>query len=374
MRLTQHAHGVDNILACVNLALTRHMIARENAGLLAIRGHSNVQGVGSVGFTPALKKAFSEAMEKHYGLAIPREKGLNTLDNITAAHEGEREFAFMLGGNLFSSNPDREYTQKAMEKIGMTVYLSTQMNEGHIHGRGKISIILPARTRDEEAQGTTQESMFNFIRLSDGGSRPKSEEMRSEIDIISEVASRALHKGPIKWNEFRNHSTIRHAISKVVPGFKMISDIDRTKEEFHVGGRILRKPDFPTTNGRASFSVTPIPEMDLEPGQFHMMSIRSEGQFNTVVYEEEDIYRHQTRRDIVMMNETDASDLGLREDSKVTIRNDVGAMKDMLVRYTDVHPGNVVVYYPECQVLIPRISDPKSGTPIFKSTPIWIER
>ena len=160
--------------------------------------------------------------------------------------------------------------------------------------------------------------------------------MRSEIDIISEVASNALQNGPIKWAEFRNHSTIRNAIGKVVPGFKMISEIDRTKEEFHVGGRILHKPDFPTTNGKASFNVTPIPTIDLKPGQFHMMSIRSEGQFNTVVYEEEDIYRHQTRRDVVMMNEADASDLGLREDSKVTLRNDVGAMKDMLVRYTDI--------------------------------------
>ena len=32
------------------------------------------------------------------------------------------------------------------------------------------------------------------------------------------------------------------------------------------------------------------------------MTVRSEGQFNTVVYEEEDIYRGQERRDVILMN------------------------------------------------------------------------
>ena len=33
------------------------------------------------------------------------------------------------------------------------------------------------------------------------------------------------------------------------------------------------------------------------PGRLRMMTIRSEGQFNTVVYEEQDIYRGQERRE-----------------------------------------------------------------------------
>jgi hypothetical protein len=35
------------------------------------------------------------------------------------------------------------------------------------------------------------------------------------------------------------------------------------------------------------------------------MPLRSERQFNTVVYENEDIYRGNERRDVVMMNEAD---------------------------------------------------------------------
>ena len=46
--------------------------------------------------------------------------------------------------------------------------------------------------------------------------------------------------------------------------------------------------------------------------QLRLMTVRSEGQFNTVVYEEEDIYRGQERRDVILMNPADIERLGLR--------------------------------------------------------------
>ncbi|HEV7734975.1 MAG TPA: molybdopterin-dependent oxidoreductase, partial [Candidatus Binatia bacterium] len=62
MGITQHAHGVQNVHALVNLALARGWVGQPGAGLLPIRGHSNVQGVGSVGVSPVLKQKFAEAL------------------------------------------------------------------------------------------------------------------------------------------------------------------------------------------------------------------------------------------------------------------------------------------------------------------------
>ena len=36
-----------------------------------------------------------------------------------------------------------------------------------------------------------------------------------------------------------------------------------------------------------------------------LVTLRSEGQFNTVVYEEEDVYRDQTSRDVILMHPDD---------------------------------------------------------------------
>ena len=192
MGLTHHASGVDNITALSNLALARGWLGRPGCGLLPIRGHSNVQGVGSVGVTPAVREAFAQALEAAYGIAVPRDPGQDTYASMEAADRGEIAAALLLGGNLFGSNPDRAWAGEALRKISFTVSLTTKLNEGHIHGRGQTTVILPVLARDEESQATTQESMFNFVRLSDGGSPAVPGELRSEVAVLATLAERLL--------------------------------------------------------------------------------------------------------------------------------------------------------------------------------------
>src|SRR5690606_15502233 len=92
-----------------------------------------------------------------------------------------------------------------------------------------------------------------------------------------------------------------------------------------------------------------------------------EGQFNTVVYEEEDVYRGQERRDVVLMHPSDRKRLGLTVDQAVTVKTDAGVLHGVRVREFDIRPGNIAMYYPEANVLVPRAVDPASGTPAFKS-------
>jgi molybdopterin-dependent oxidoreductase alpha subunit len=366
MGITQHAHGVDNVQAIVNLALSRGMVGKPGAGLLPIRGHSNVQGVGSVGVSPALKAEFAKRLEQFYGVTLPPTPGLHTLASVEAADRGEIDCALLLGGNLFAASPDRLWAARALRKIGSTFYVTTKLNEGHIHGRGRTCLILPALARDEERECTTQESMFNFVRLSDGGAAPASGEMRPEVDIIATLAGMVLPPGPIDFGQLRSHGAIRAAIAQVVPGYEAIGRIDTTKQEFQIKGRTFHTPTFNTASAKAQAVVTPVPEFPLSDGEFRLMTLRSEGQFNTVVYEDEDIYRGNERRDVVMMNEADAAALGLRRDQHVMVRNQTGSM-EALVRFAPLPRGNLAMYYPEANVLIPRLVDPASGTPVFKS-------
>src|SRR4029077_11907364 len=76
----------------------------------------------------------------------------------------------------------------ALGKLDLLVYLSTTLNTGHAHGLANETIILPVLARDEEPEATTQESMFNYIRLSDGGPR-RLAGPRGEIDVIASIAA-----------------------------------------------------------------------------------------------------------------------------------------------------------------------------------------
>ena len=367
MGITQHAHGVDNVQAIINLALSRGMLGKPGAGLLPIRGHSNVQGVGSVGFSPALRTEFARRLQELYGVTLPTTPGLDTLASVEAAAQGAIDTAILLGGNLFAATPDRNWAGPALRKIGTTVSITTKLNEGHIHGRGQTCLILPTLARDEERQCTTQESMFNFVRLSEGGASPASDEMRPEVEIIATLAGMVLPKGPVDFAQLRDHTAIRAAIAAVVPGYDAIGAIDRTKEEFEVAGRTLQAPRFNTASGKAQADVTPVPPFALAEGEFRLMTLRSEGQFNTVVYEDEDFYRGNELRDVVMMNAEDASSRGLQRNQRVEVVNDTGRMT-VLVRFAPLPRGNLAMYYPEANVLIPRRADPASRTPVFKST------
>jgi molybdopterin-dependent oxidoreductase alpha subunit len=371
MGLTHHEHGVDNVTALGNLALARGFVGRPGCGLLPIRGHSNVQGVGSMGFAPWLKTAFSERMESVYG--IPKlDCGLDTYGSMVAAHEGRIRTAILLGGNLFASNPDREWAGDALRRIGTTTYITTKLNEGHVHGRGRLTLILPVLARDEERQATTQESMFNFVRLSDGGEEPPRGELKGEVEVVCSLAARVLPPGPFDFAAMRDHDTVRKAIAAVVPGFEPLADIGESKREFQIAGRTFHQTVFATPTKRAQARVTPLPPFAPGPGEFRLMTLRSEGQFNTVVYEEEDLYRGNARRDVVMMAAADADRMELREGDVVDVYNETGRMR-VVVAHADLPPGNLAMYYPEANVLVPRKIDAASGTPAFKSVLCRIE-
>ncbi len=374
MGITHHVHGVANVQAIVNLALMRGMVGRPSAGVMPIRGHSNVQGIGSVGVTPKLKDAIFERLQSHFGVRLPTQPGLDTIGSIEAAAEGKLRFGFCLGGNLYGSNPDAQFAAKALRNLDMVVYLNTTLNTGHAHGLAKETIVLPVLARDEEPQPTTQESMFNYVRLSDGGPT-RHAGPRSEVAIVAELASRTLGAaGPIDWEKMADTLRIRDCIANIVPGWEKIGEIDRTKQEFQIGGQRFETPHFPTASGRAAFHVNPLPALAGGPGQLRLMTVRSEGQFNTVVYEEVDLYRGQERRDVILIHPRDLERLGLPGESRVTVRSDVGILTNVIAKaYDKIKAGNALMYFPEANVLVPRDRDPLSKTPAFKNTLVTIE-
>lgn len=374
MGITHHLNGTSNVRAIVNLALLRGMVGRPGCGMLPIRGHSNVQGIGSVGVVPNLKEGFLANLESVLGVSLPKTPGMDTMACMEAAMDGKMRAALCLGGNLLGSNPDTRFASDSLRKLELVTYLNTTLNTGHAWGVGKETLILPVLARDEESQLTTQESMFNFVRVSDGGpsrfSGPK-----SEVDVLATLGSRVLgDSGPVDWRSLRMHRTIRDMIAQIVPGYENIAAVDQTRREFTVKGRVFHEPQFPTTTGKAMFSwdlLTPEPDLD---DAFRLMTVRSEGQFNTVVYEEQDIYRAQERRDVILMNSADMSRLGLREDDEVSVESDVACMGPVRARSWDIRASNVLMYFPEANVLVGRSLDPVSRTPSFKNVLVRIRK
>jgi molybdopterin-dependent oxidoreductase alpha subunit len=488
MGITHHHHGVQSVQAIGNLALLRGMVGKPAAGLMPIRGHSNVQGIGSVGVTPRLKDAIFDRLQSHFGVQLPTTPGRDTMACMEGAESGELKVGFCLGGNLYGSNPDATYAERALEKLDLLVYLNTTLNTGHAFGLAKETIILPVLARDEEPQATTQESMFNYVRLSDGG-RARHVGPKSEVEVIAAIAAEvtqrtaagehrfsgagalptesaikapalavagamrapgsagglqrpgahqrdngahppSAHQGPppvpasqpqdsptsprsttpeytpppppaanghstsshpqpsssilqppasglaaINWRSMQDTGRIREAIGAIVPGFEKIADIDRTKEEFQIGGRTFHQAKFPTENGRANLHTHDLPPLyGTGDHELRLMTIRSEGQFNTVVYEDYDLYRGVERRDVILIHPDDVRRLGLDPSMTVTVHGPAGSLRGVRIHaFTEIRPGNAAMYYPEANVLVSRDLDPSSKTPAFKCVIVRVE-
>ncbi len=364
--ITHHEHGVENVESIVNLALLRGMIGRRFAGLLPLRGQSNVQGIGSVGVTPALKEAVFTNLERELNIKLPTTVGMDTMSSMKTAYNKNVDLAFLLGGNLFSANPDARFAEEALNNIPFKIFLTTTLNKSHFTGVDKEVVILPVLARDEEMQATTQESMFNFIRMSDGGI-PRMSNARSETETISDIAQGVLGNQKVDFESLKQHKNLRTLISKTIPGFEKLDDIDNSSKEFQISNRTFHEPKFNTPNQKANFRICSIPLLNKNKDEYRMMTVRSEGQFNTIVYEEEDIYREQTSRWVVLMNEDDMRNMGLKENSLVTLKSSVGKMENVVVRKFDIHSGNIMTYYPEANILVPTTTDPRSKTPAYKS-------
>lgn len=367
MGMTHHVHGTSNVEAIANLALLRGMIGRPFAGLLPLRGHSNVQGIGTIGVKPVLAADVLERMESSFGVDFPKARGLDTMASLKAAEAGQIDAAVLMGGNLWAATPDRAFASRAMAAIGTKIFLTTTLNQGHLmgHGEGDV-LILPVTARDEEWEATTQESMFNFVRLSDGGIT-RLTNVRPESWVLGQIGKRLLPHSRIDFGAWASHSRLREAIARIVPGMEELAHIDVARREFHIRNRVMHTPQFGTPDGLAHFVVTPMPAAS--DGRLMLASVRSEGQFNSIIYEETDSYRRKAGRDTVFLNEADMAERGIGEGDAVVLRTDVGTMRARAMAF-DLPRGSALAYYPEANVLVGTGVDPRSKTPAFKSVPV----
>jgi molybdopterin-dependent oxidoreductase alpha subunit len=375
MGITHHKHGVENVEAISNLALLRGMIGKTAAGLLPLRGHSNVQGIGTVGVKPVLAEDVFTQIENVFNVRLPREKGMDTIACLQAAFDQKIDAALLMGGNLFSATPNSDWAQQALDKIGFKAFLTTTLNRGHVVGmETSEALILPVSARDEEWQPTTQESMFNYVRLSDGGIT-RLANVRPEVQILCDFAQKILPNSPIDFAQFKQHDNIRAAIAATIPGMSDLKDIAETKREFTIQKRLLDQPEFNTDSGKAKFLVNPSPaKVTNNDYPFLLASIRSEGQFNSIIYEESDSYRGTDTRWAVLMNQDDIADLKVQAGTLVNIVSAFGKMQNVKVFAFNVPRGNVMAYYPEANVLIGTEHDPRSKTPAFKSVAVNIQK
>jgi len=387
MGITQHVNGVANVQEIVNLMLLRGNVGRPGAGLCPVRGHSNVQGDRTVGVTSRPKPAFLDRLEAAFpGLRAPRAPGLDTVEAIEAMLERRARAFIAMGGNFYSAAPDTEATGRALSGCALTAHVATKLNRSHLYP-GAIGLVLPCLGRteiDEQetgAQMVTVEDSMSMVHGSRGVLEPASDALLSEPAIVAGIARAALPDSVVPWEHLvGDYDRIRAVLEKVIPELAGVSAIARD-------GGSVRLPNpardrvFPTSTGKARFTVHPVPRLALAPGLLRLMTLRSHDQYNTTVYGLDDRYRGlRGKRRVVLVHPEDLAAAGIEPGEVVDLvslgpdgRKRRGEAFEAIPY--ELPRGCAGAYFPEANVLVPLDARAAgSQTPASKSVVIRMER
>jgi anaerobic selenocysteine-containing dehydrogenase len=148
-------------------------------------------------------------------------------------------------------------------------------------------------------------------------------------------------------------------------------------------GNKARERVWKTESGKAEFTLpTTLSALGVgdAPGRFHLITMRSNDQFNTTIYGFSDRLRGlEGSRMILLINPNDMIRLGVKEGDVVNLASDAGddvhrEVGGLTVTPFDLPDGCVGGYYPEMNPLVPLwLHDEASKTPASKGVPVRVK-
>ena len=397
MGITQHKHSVSTIREITNLHLLFAQIGRQGAGLCPVRGHSNVQGNRSMGINEKPSLAFIQRLEREFGQTFPKQPGHNVYHALNALQQRRSKVLICLGGNIAAAAADSEFTHQAVANAELNVQISTKLNRSHLQVSDQ-ALILPCLGRteiDRTSQGEQKisvEDTFSMVHASQGRTQPASDALRSEVNIIANIAYATLGDSPVNWLDLaEENNLIRDCIEKGIDGFTGFNQKLDLPGGFHLGNDAAKRR-WLTPSQKAEFSANQLPK-ELFPASvnsqiekhnkavFTLQSLRSHDQYNTTIYAMDDRYRGvEGERNVLFINPKDAEKQGFGEGQFVTITS---IWEDSITRqvngfklvYYDIPRGNLAAYYPETNRLVPfnSVGD-LSFTPTSKCIAVILEK
>lgn len=186
-------HGVDNVLACINLALARGQVGKLGGGTMTLTGQGNGQGGREHGQKanqlPGYRKIDSLADRQYIAAVwgIPETElpgeGAAATEQVRLMANGEIKSSLIICSNLMVSLPDVAVVQRALEQLDPLVVIDFFLSET----AELADVVLPGSVWCED-EGTTTNLEGRVVKINRAADPPG--EARRDIWIICELARR----------------------------------------------------------------------------------------------------------------------------------------------------------------------------------------
>jgi formate dehydrogenase alpha subunit len=293
MGITQHTTGVLNVLALGNLQMLLGNMGAAGGGVNPLRGQNNVQGGCDMGALPnvfpgyqpvtdsqvtakftsawALEPSDSSIQSPLASISIP---GLTVTEIIDAAAEGDLRALYILGEDPAMTEPDSNYTRRALASCEFLVLQEIFPSETAAYA----DVLLPgAAFAEKVGTFTNTERRVQLVRKA---IEPPGE-ARPDWQIIQQLAQRMISArglkpiGPQAAWDYISPSDIMDEIASVTPSYAGVNHQRLERGERlqwpvlnaqHPGTPILHVGTF--TRGKGKFHVVDHVPPEEQPDSF----------------------------------------------------------------------------------------------------------
>jgi formate dehydrogenase alpha subunit len=349
MGITQHSHGVDNILALANLAMMTGNVGIPSSGINPLRGQNNVQGSCDMGALPNVLPGYQAVtnpdlrarFEKSWKASLPEQPGLTVVEIMAAADEGRVRAMFIMGENPVVSDPDASHVIESLKALDFLVVQDMFLSET----AALADVVLPACSSfEKDGTFTNTERRVQRIRKAlepVGLSWP-------DWKIICELGTRMGYK---EHFSYQSPEEIMTEVAALTPSYGGIN-YSRLEPgglqwpcptQDHPGTPYLHKGQF--TRGRGKFSpVSYRPSAELPDADypFILTTGRVLCQYHTGTMSRKVPDLNYLRgEELVEINPEDAESLGLSDGEMVEVSSRRGLLQ-VRAKVTEKSPPGVV--------------------------------
>jgi assimilatory nitrate reductase catalytic subunit len=186
-------HGVNNCLACINLALARGQVGTPGGGTMMLTGQGNGQGGREMGQKanqlPGYRKIDDPADRAHiaqvWGIPeaeLPQE-GAAATEMVRLMADGEIKSALVICSNLMVSLPEVAVVERALARLDPLVVVDFFLSET----AARADVVLPGSVWCED-EGTTTNLEGRVVKINKAAEPPG--EARRDVWIACELARR----------------------------------------------------------------------------------------------------------------------------------------------------------------------------------------
>lgn len=383
--MTEHFQGTEGVMCIVNLALLTGNLGKRGAGVNPLRGQNNVQGSAQMGCDPAnLTGSIAlddgrALFESVWNAPVPHEKGLNLLEMMDSASDGDFKALWSIGYDIYLTNADAHETERALRAMELVIVQDMFLNET---AREFAHVFLPAASSFEK-DGTFMNGERRVQRIRRAVT-PRGNS-KSDWEIICELAA-AMDKGEYFdfhspeeiWNEIRAVWKASYGIT-----YERLEDHGlqwNCFSESDAGTEVLHKDSFPLGKRAALKRIAFAPTEEIVSAEFPFLLTtgRTLFHFNAGTMTQRTNNAKLRPSDLLEMNPFDAERLSFKNGEIVNLQSRYGEAKIPVHINAKVKKGELYATFHNPEIFLNKLTgthrDRLVKTPEYKVTAVRIDK